>query len=64
LHGGSVRLGLASPAIQRALLGHRAELVHLASPFFLGALGSWSARRLRLPVVAVCAWSRPATRTR
>jgi len=49
----SVRLGLASPAIQRALLGHRAELVHLASPFFLGALGSRSARRLRLPVVAV-----------
>jgi phosphatidylinositol alpha 1,6-mannosyltransferase len=49
----SVRLGLASPAIQRALLGHRAEVVHLASPFFLGALGSRSARRLRLPVVAV-----------
>jgi phosphatidylinositol alpha 1,6-mannosyltransferase len=49
----SVRLGLASPAIQHALLGHRAELVHLASPFFLGALGSRSARRLRLPVVAV-----------
>ena len=49
----SVRLGLASPAIQRALVAHRAELVHLASPFFLGALGSRSARRLRLPVVAV-----------
>ena len=49
----SVRLGLASPAIQRALLAHRAELVHLASPFFLGALGSRSARRLRLPTVAV-----------
>ena len=49
----SVRLGLASPAIQRALLAHRADLVHLASPFFLGALGSRSARRLRLPVVAV-----------
>jgi len=31
----------------------RAELVHLASPFFLGALGSRSARQLRLPVVAV-----------
>ena len=49
----SVRLGLASPAIRRALLGHRAELVHLASPFFLGAQGSRAARRLRLPVVAV-----------
>ena len=49
----SVRLGLASPAIQHALLAHRADLVHLASPFFLGALGSRSARRLRLPVVAV-----------
>jgi phosphatidylinositol alpha 1,6-mannosyltransferase len=49
----SVRLGLASPAIQRALVAHRAELVHLASPFFLGALGSRSARRVRLPVVAV-----------
>ena len=49
----SVRLGLASPALPRALLGHRAELVHLASPFFLGAQGSRAARRLRLPVVAV-----------
>ena len=49
----SVRLGLATPAIQRALAGHRTDLVHLASPFFLGALGSRSARRLRLPVVAV-----------
>ncbi len=49
----SVRLGLASLAIERELLGHRADLVHLASPFFLGALGSRSARRLRLPVVAV-----------
>ena len=49
----SVRLGLASPAIRRALLGHRSELVHLASPFFLGALGSRAARRLGLPVVAV-----------
>jgi phosphatidylinositol alpha 1,6-mannosyltransferase len=56
----SVRLGLASPAIQRALLGHRAELVHLASPFFLGALGSRSARRLRLPVVAVYQTDVPA----
>ena len=49
----SVRLGLASPAIQRALFGHRAELVHLASPFFLGAFGSRSARRLRLMPSAV-----------
>ena len=49
----SVRLGLASPAIRRALLGHRAELVHLASPFFLGARTARAARRLRLPVVAV-----------
>ena len=56
----SVRLGLASPAIQRALLGHRAEVVHLASPFFLGALGSRSARRLRLPVVAVYQTDVPA----
>ena len=37
----------------RWLPEHRAELVHLASPFFLGARAAGRARRLRLPMVAV-----------
>ena len=45
------------PAIQRAA----ATGQHLASPFFLGALGSRSARRLRLPVVAVYQPTCPGT---
>ena len=36
-----------------ALIKHRTEVVHLASPVVLGAHGSAVARRLGLPVVAV-----------
>jgi len=49
----SFRLGLPSRRIQAALIRHRAEVVHLASPVFLGAHGAAVARRLGLPTVAV-----------
>ena len=50
---GRFRLGLPSPAIRSALTSHRTELVHLASPFFLGARGSAVAQHLGVPQVAV-----------
>jgi len=49
----SFRLGLPSRRVSDALIRHRTEVVHLASPVFLGAHGSAVARRLGLPVVAV-----------
>src|SRR5487761_1243691 len=49
----SFRLGLPSRRVRRALVGHRTEVVHLASPACLGAYGSVVARRLGLPAVAV-----------
>jgi phosphatidylinositol alpha 1,6-mannosyltransferase len=47
------RLGLSAVTCQRWLAAHRADLVHLASPFVLGARGAAAARRLGLPVAAV-----------
>jgi phosphatidylinositol alpha 1,6-mannosyltransferase len=51
------RLGLGDgpgpAAIRRWLAGHQADLVHLASPFVLGARGTVAARQLGLPTVAV-----------
>src|SRR6266567_6225721 len=47
------RLGLPSRRVRAALVKHRAEVVHLASPVVLGAHGAAVARRLGLPVVAV-----------
>jgi len=47
------RLGLPTRRIAAALLGHRAEVVHLASPFLLGSIGARVAARLGLPAVAV-----------
>jgi phosphatidylinositol alpha 1,6-mannosyltransferase len=49
----SFRLGLPSRRVSDALIRHRTEVVHLASPAFLGAHGSRVARLLGLPVVAV-----------
>ena len=49
----SFRLGLPSRRVRAALTSHRAEVVHLASPVFLGAHGAALARRLGLPTVAV-----------
>ncbi len=48
-----VPVGLPDPAIERAMAAFRPDLVHLASPFILGAYGLRSARRLGLPTVAV-----------
>ena len=49
----SFRLGLPSRQVRAALIRHRTEVVHLASPVFLGAHGATVARRLGLPTVAV-----------
>jgi len=48
-----IRLGLPTLALAAALRGHHAEIVHLASPFVLGAWGAAAAKALKLPVVAV-----------
>jgi glycosyltransferase involved in cell wall biosynthesis len=49
----SFRLGLPGRKVREALAGHGTEIVHLASPVFLGAYGAAAAGRLGLPVVAV-----------
>ena len=48
-----LRLGLPAPALHAAIRRHGAEVVHLASPFVLGAWAQASARALGLPSVAV-----------
>ncbi|WP_433373026.1 glycosyltransferase family 4 protein [Actinoplanes sp. CA-142083] len=48
-----IRLGLPTPTMTGALKAHGAEVVHLASPFVLGAWGMAAARSLKLPTVAV-----------
>jgi phosphatidylinositol alpha 1,6-mannosyltransferase len=59
----SFRLGLPSRRIADALVGHDTDLVHLASPFVLGARGSAVAQHLRLPTVAVYQTDIPAYAT-
>jgi len=49
----SFRLGLPSRRVRAALIRHKTEVVHLASPVILGAHGAAVARRLGLPTVAV-----------
>jgi len=53
----TVRLGLGggpgTTQLRGWLADHRADLVHLASPFILGARGGKAARQLGLPAVAV-----------
>jgi len=41
------------PRMRAALTAHRAEVVHLASPFVLGGSGAAVAARLGLPMIAV-----------
>ncbi|GAA2811557.1 glycosyltransferase family 4 protein [Streptomyces showdoensis] len=48
-----VRVALPSRRVAAALAAHRAEIVHLAGPFVLGARGMTAAARLGLPAVAV-----------
>jgi phosphatidylinositol alpha 1,6-mannosyltransferase len=47
------RIAAAGSSLRAALVDHRAELVHLASPFVLGGGGTVAAERRGLPLVAV-----------
>ena len=49
----SFSLGLPDAAVERALVEFRPDVVHLASPIALGAVGLRAARRLGVPTVAV-----------
>lgn len=48
-----VRVALPSRRLSAALAGHRPDVVHLASPFVLGARGMAAAARTGVPTVAV-----------
>ncbi|MFE0453617.1 glycosyltransferase family 4 protein [Streptomyces sp. NPDC058914] len=48
-----VRVALPSRRVAAALTDHRADMVHLASPFVLGVRGMAAAARLGIPAVAV-----------
>jgi phosphatidylinositol alpha 1,6-mannosyltransferase len=48
-----VRLALPTPRLERLIADHRPDIVHLASPFVLGARAMAAAERLGLPAVAV-----------
>ncbi|MFG2499208.1 glycosyltransferase family 4 protein [Streptomyces sp. NPDC048441] len=48
-----VRVALPSRRLSAALSAHRAEIVHLASPFVLGVRGMAAAARQGIPAVAV-----------
>ncbi|MFD0313669.1 glycosyltransferase family 4 protein [Streptomyces flavalbus] len=48
-----VRVALPSRRLAAALIEHRADVVHLASPFILGVRGMAAAARLGIPAVAV-----------
>jgi phosphatidylinositol alpha 1,6-mannosyltransferase len=54
------RIGVPTRHLHAALAGHRAELVHLASPFVLGLPAVAAARRDCLPTVAVYQTDVPA----
>jgi phosphatidylinositol alpha 1,6-mannosyltransferase len=49
----SFPVGLPDTAVERALAEFRPDVVHLASPILLGALGLRAARRLGIPTVAI-----------
>jgi phosphatidylinositol alpha 1,6-mannosyltransferase len=49
----SVPVGLPCPTVVSALRDFGPDVVHLASPAVIGALGLWAARRLAVPTVAV-----------
>lgn len=54
------RLGLPTTRLTDALISHAPDVVHLASPFVLGARGMALAAQLRLPSVAVYQTDVPA----
>ena len=49
----SFSLGLPDAAVERALIAFQPDVVHLASPIALGAVGLRAARKLGVPTVAV-----------
>lgn len=49
----SFSLGLPDAAVERAIADFAPDVVHLASPILLGAVGLRAARRLGIPTVAV-----------
>lgn len=48
-----VRVALPSRRVAAAIVEHRADIVHLASPFVLGVRGMAAAARLGVPAVAI-----------
>ncbi|WP_128378463.1 glycosyltransferase family 4 protein [Streptomyces cavernae] len=48
-----VRVALPSRRVAAAIVDHRAQIVHLASPFVLGVRGMAAAARLGIPAVAI-----------
>ena len=54
------RVGLPGAGVRAAVAAHRADLVHLAGPFVLGAGGCAAALELGVPMVAVYATDLPA----
>ncbi|MFC5065229.1 glycosyltransferase family 4 protein [Actinomycetospora atypica] len=49
----SLPVGVPTPVVRATLEEYRPDVVHLASPFVLGARAITAARRLRVPTVAV-----------
>lgn len=49
----SIPVGVPTHKVVTALRAFRPDVVHLASPVIVGALGLWAARRLGTPTVAV-----------
>ena len=49
----SLPVGLPSPTVVTAVRDFGPDVVHLASPAIVGALGLWAARRIAVPTVAV-----------
>ncbi|MBJ7291720.1 glycosyltransferase family 1 protein [Williamsia sp.] len=49
----SLPVGVPNPSLYRAMAEFAPDVVHLASPFVMGAAGAHAARRLDLPTVAV-----------
>lgn len=49
----SLPIGVPNPAVAEELREFQPDLIHLASPFVLGAAGAFAARQLRIPAVAL-----------
>lgn len=49
----SLPVGVPTSAVDESLRSFRPDIIHLASPFVLGAAGAFAARQLRIPAVAL-----------